>query len=809
MKIKINMKRILSFLCMLALTIMSISGVKANGETPANNCLKVVTGVNQWEGVNISAENLNLEPNNKYHFSVDIFTPDFEVGIIFQISGGGWDLVFTENFDDTRDKRWRTVEGDMDFSNSNLLNEDGKLNFNEFQLTKTGDKNTDKKVTFYIDNFTVTNTTNGGETTFSENFENSTHKFRANNGSVSIVSDPSGEAVEEAGTFPINFTDGSLHGFAGRGSALVSVAETNLQDGALGKALYVTGRSATWHGAMLDISDEYEPFYEHQVSAVVKADSDKEHMYYLKAQVGEGDNVKYEQIAQTELSAGKGFVKLSGTIRFYKEDIISLYIESDDPEGSFYVQSMDMYVISGTKTGYDPSLPSLKDVYKDYFMLGNIINPHEIGTTYYDLVKHHFNTLTFENSMKPDAMWGDSVYPNPPSFWVDEHIKKIIDDGFTLIGHTLSWHGQSPNWLNVAEGSRDKKDVVYKTYEEAKANLKSYISTIAGHYYNNADGLSVYSWDVLNEAIDYWGGDPVPSAVTWKEKATGAVGWLSPLYGAYKNGYEEAPWDYIYDVFLFAREADPNAILYYNDYNMQNAGKATLVMNMVNDINARYAEEHPEANGRMLIEGIGMQEHQDINTKVSDVEASIKKFISTGAKISITELDIGIPGKTKNDTLTKEEEIKQALCYANMFKLFMEYSDYIERVSFWGVDDMTSWREDLVCIFNGDLSPKEAFYAVLDPIAYLNEHDPALKADEDDSVQNIEEPEETTPVPTATIAPTETEEESVEASVPKDTNGGIHPAVIVVIIVAAVSAVAGVTVFVMKRKKKDKPSSNE
>lgn len=659
---KINTKQIFSFFCILTLMITFFTGITAKGNEAFNsNCLKVVTGVNQWEGVNISAENLNLVPNNKYHFSVDIYTPDFEVGIIFQISGGGWNLVFTENFDKPEDKGWRTLEGDMDFSDTSLLNENGELNFNEFQLTKTGDKNTDKKVTFYIDNFTVTNITNDGETVFFEDFESLTHAFRANSSQISIV-----------------------------------------------------------------------------------------------ASTSEKEN-----------------------------------------------------------TGFDPTLPSLKDVYKDYFMLGNIVNPNEIDTTHYDLLKHHFNTLTFENSMKPDAMWGDSVYPNTPSFWIDEHIKKVIDDGFTLIGHTLAWHGQSPNWLNVAEGSRDKKDVVYKTYEEAKANLKLFISTVAGRYYNNADGLNVYSWDVLNEAIDYWGSDPVPSVITWQQKATGAVGWLSPLYGAYQNGHEDAPWDYIYDVFLFAREADPNAILYYNDYNMQNAGKATLVMNMVNDINARYAEEYPEANGRLLIEGIGMQEHQDIKTKVSDVEASIKKFISTGAKISITELDIGIPDKTKKDTLTKEEEINQAICYANMFKLFMEYSDYIERVSFWGVDDQTSWRNDLVCIFNGDLSAKEAFYAVLDPEAYLLEHDPKYvstdsNTNEDDSTIKEDESEEVNPIPTTApttapttvVSPTEAEVENVDVSALEDTNDGINP-IIIVIIVIVVSIIAGVVVFIIKHKKKD------
>jgi len=411
--------------------------------------------------------------------------------------------------------------------------------------------------------------------------------------------------------------------------------------------------------------------------------------------------------------------------------------------------------------GEDPlEVPSLKEIYADYFLIGTIINPFDFANepesiNRYAIYKHHYNALTFENDMKPDAMWGPrDIYTVPPVpearlKWIDEMVKKMLDDGFEVIGHTLVWHGQSPNWVNLAAGHRDRSEGrEYKTYREAHENLKLFINTIAGHYYNHPDGLYIHTWDVINEAISR-GNKPIDEE-HWGYHTRGAIWvpegeqWHSPWYMAYENETppDGNPWDYVYHSFLYTRLADPSTILYYNDYHMEARDKVQMVVNMVNAVNLRWAHDtanNPQADlsfetvndylqsgGRLLIEGIGMQQHDNLQTAAThfnNVEYAIQQYITTGAKISITELDVGVPGYERGQLLSFADEVKQGLHYARLFVIFKKYHEHIERVTFWGLCDRRNWRPDELChIFNDDLKTKLAYYAVADPEGFIAEY---------------------------------------------------------------------------------------
>jgi len=404
---------------------------------------------------------------------------------------------------------------------------------------------------------------------------------------------------------------------------------------------------------------------------------------------------------------------------------------------------------------YALTVKPLKDIYADYFLIGNIVNPINLAANareqaFYDVLKHHYNALTFENDMKPDAMWRDTSgsYEKPPVpsarlADVDGWLKTLSNDGFKIIGHTLAWHTQSPNWLNLAAGARNNDTAVYKTYAQARENLEVFVNTVAGHFYNHPDGLRIHTWDVLNEAVRRNPAYPA-NEENWGYHTLGAIWpstWDSPWYRAYENQAPQGvnPWDYIYDSFYFARKADPSAILYYNDYNMEEPEKVRLVVYMVNAVNLKWAQsesnpqggryssiqEYLNAGGRLLIEGIGMQQHDTVgaDSHFQNVENAIQAYITTGAKISITELDVGVPGYQRGATLSSEDELRQALHYARLFVIFKRYSDHIERVSFWGVQDARSWRADTLClIFDANLHTKLAYYAVADPEGFLETH---------------------------------------------------------------------------------------
>jgi len=236
--------------------------------------------------------------------------------------------------------------------------------------------------------------------------------------------------------------------------------------------------------------------------------------------------------------------------------------------------------------------------------------------------------------------------------------------------------------------------------------LADHIQVTAGHFAGQ-----VYSWDVVNEAI----GDS-PSFLNWRNSIRQSDLWKSFKQGAAEG---ESGADYIDFAFRQAREADPGAVLYYNDYGLDNSVKARTVAAMVKELNEAWLAE---GNDRLLIEGIGMQGHYNLTTSPEAVDKSIKLFADLGVMISITELDITTGG---GDELSEADELKQAAQYAELFKVFKANADAIERVTFWGLDDGSSWRaSNYPLLFHSDLSPKQAWFAVADPEGWLAGYTP-------------------------------------------------------------------------------------
>jgi endo-1,4-beta-xylanase len=329
-------------------------------------------------------------------------------------------------------------------------------------------------------------------------------------------------------------------------------------------------------------------------------------------------------------------------------------------------------------------VPSLKEAWEPYFMVGNVVSHSVIGGSRQAILKRHFNLLTAENEMKPIF-----IQPEKGSFSfysADALVNAVLEDGFKVHGHTLAWHQQSPDWMNREGISR----------AEAVENLATYAKTVTAHFKGR-----VISWDVLNEAM----GDSPQNPANWKGTLRDTP-WLKAI----------GP-DYVEIVFLAAREGDPDAKLYYNDYNLDNRNKALAVYNMVKEINEKY----PNVNGRPLIDGIGMQGHYRLGTNVANVEQSLKRFISLGVEVGITELDVQA-GTTP--VLSRILAAEQGRLYARLFSLFQENAAGISRVTIWGLYDAASWRRDAnPTLFDRELQAKPAFFAALDPAAFLAEQE--------------------------------------------------------------------------------------
>lgn len=312
----------------------------------------------------------------------------------------------------------------------------------------------------------------------------------------------------------------------------------------------------------------------------------------------------------------------------------------------------------------------LREAYAPFFKIGAAFAVGEYGTDfrtkYASDILNEYNSITPENCMKPDQIQG--VKGQFRWTYADRIVNWAKANGKVVRGHTLVWHSQSPSWMT--EGGE----------AAARANMKTHIETILARY----DETEIYAWDVLNEAIS--------------DDASGSHRTSSPWYIAYGDS------SYVRDAFSFARQANPNLQLFYNDYNVATSlTKRNAIKAMI--------EEHNLVEDN-LIDGIGFQAHWGITyPSPSEIAETIDLFADMGLKIHITELDI-----TCN---ASERDLLEAR-YDEIFAVFREKADKIDSVTFWGIADDYTWLDNFKGFKNYPFlidtkhERKQAYYTVRD-----------------------------------------------------------------------------------------------
>lgn len=503
--------------------------------------------------------------------------------------------------------------------------------------------------------------------------------------------DASRPAAEKMAT--IDFEDKTTGGFEGRsGTETLTITdeENHSKDGKY--SLKVEGRTQSWHGPSLRVEKYVDKGSEYAITAWIKLISPASANIQLSSQIGSGESANYVNISNKVINTASGWVKLEGTYRYNSlgDEYLTIYIESSDATASFYIDDISFVSTSAGPVEIEEDIPSIKDVYKDDFLIGNCISAEDLEGVRFDMLNKHYNVVTAGNGMKPDALQREKGKFTFDA--ADKLIGKFLDNGFKVHGHVLVWHSQSPDWMNIAE------DGSPLGREEALENMRTHIKTVMEHF-----GNKVISWDVVNEAMNDNPADP----------------------SDWQGSLRQAPWynaigpDYVEQAFLAAREVldahpDWNIRLYYNDYNLDNQNKAKAVYNMVKELNEKYVKTHP---GKLLIDGVGMQGHNNMGTNPKNVELSIERFASLGVKLSISELDVQAGS---NFTMTEDVSKAQGYLYAQLFKIFKAHASDIERVTFWGTDDGTSWRAPTnPTPFDKNLKAKPAYYGIINPDEYM------------------------------------------------------------------------------------------
>lgn len=330
---------------------------------------------------------------------------------------------------------------------------------------------------------------------------------------------------------------------------------------------------------------------------------------------------------------------------------------------------------------------SLKDAYEDYFTIGVAVNKRNItDPAQIELIKKEFNSITAENAMKPGEIHpAEGVW----NFGFADSIANFCrENGIKLRGHTLVWHSQFADWMFTdKKGKPVTKEVFYE-------RLRDHINTVVNRYKD-----VVYCWDVVNEAM-----------------SDGGPMWPGRKPNPYRESklYQLCGDEFIAKAFEYAHEADPNAILFYNDYNAATPAKRDKIYDMVKKMQ----------DAGVPISGIGMQGHYNVyGPSEEDVDAAIKKYAELVDHIHITELDMRTNEEMGGQLRFSRGESKPLPGYVNtlqedqydrMFRVFRKNKDVIDNVTLWNLCDGDSWLgvNNHPLLFDEKLKPKKAYYAV-------------------------------------------------------------------------------------------------
>ncbi|MEK7780349.1 MAG: endo-1,4-beta-xylanase [Verrucomicrobiota bacterium] len=371
---------------------------------------------------------------------------------------------------------------------------------------------------------------------------------------------------------------------------------------------------------------------------------------------------------------------------------------------SMLVMAVGLFALTGCASAQ----PTLKDAFKNKFLIGAALNESQFteqNVAQAALVKKQFNTITAENVMK----W-EKIHPTSDRFNfgpADRFVEFGTKNGMVIIGHTLVWHSQTPRWV-FEDGKGNPADRA-----TLLARMSNHIHTVVGRYQGRIKG-----WDVVNEALNEDGSlRPSP--------------WLK-IIGE----------DYLVKAFEFAHAADPNAELYYNDFSLENEPKREGAVRIVKKLQAAGVKVH----------GIGTQTHAKMDWPSPQlIDDTLTAFGKLGVKVMITELDIDVlPARSRDrsadvsrrDTADPAlnpypnglpEAIQQDLAkrYGEIFAVYAKHADKISRVTFWGVTDGDSWlngwpirgRTSYPLLFDRQGQPKPAYGEVLKAAAQTERPD--------------------------------------------------------------------------------------
>lgn len=315
---------------------------------------------------------------------------------------------------------------------------------------------------------------------------------------------------------------------------------------------------------------------------------------------------------------------------------------------------------------------SLKDAANDFFV-GTIVQSNRMTGTHNEIINREFSSISAEYEMKMNVM-----YPSEGTYnWTapDAIVNYAFTNGINMHGHALIWHNATPDWVNNFSG----------TDAEFETMVENYIKTTVARYKGK-----VKSWDVVNEAFND-GSGTLRNSVFQQRLGN----------------------DYIAKCFTWAREADPDVLLFYNDYNMcSDNSKQNAVFDMADDLIARG----------IPIDGIGFQMHISYNwPDKADIIAAANRIVERDLLVHFSELDIRANPNDNMTNLTSERSLQQKEKYKEIAQIYSALpTDNKYALTIWGVKDNESWllnhhgHIDWPLLYDSNANEKDAYFGFLE-----------------------------------------------------------------------------------------------
>lgn len=458
----------------------------------------------------------------------------------------------------------------------------------------------------------------------------------------------------------------------------------------------ITGRTANWNAPLQNLMGKLVSGKSYDISAWVRLANADSSQINLSLKLTENSQDKYIGIAQAQAN-NESWVKVSGQYTYTANSPSDLfvYIEGPDSNVDYYIDDVSIKLdpLSDLTEFSAVTATTLKNIKPLPIGVAvpagtannSILNSEQRA----EIVKQYFTQLSAENIMKMSFLQpsqGNFTFSN-----ADELVNFANNNGLSVHGHVLVWHSQVPNWMRDFQGDK-----------AAWINImENHVQRVASHFSGK-----LTSWDVVNEAFNEDG--------SYRSAAVDSGHGVDQRQASiwHQNIGDE----FIERAFKTAHEADTNAELYYNDYNISwNEAKLDAIVAMAKDFKSRG----------IPIDGIGFQLHiNESNPSAAQFAKQLQKVVNLGLKVKITELDIQMNHSANATELTPYIAERQKQRFFEIISTYLSTVPVNLRggITVWGVSDSDSWitgltgNTDWPLLFDDEFNAKPALQGFADAL---------------------------------------------------------------------------------------------